>query len=257
MPSQSESGAAPAWTTLGKQLLKNVEKQPGWVYVLSTVYLATSLVRFPSRFSVLGSQISVPREIWIVAVAFAAYAVGDALDKITFKKPADVGGKRVWRQRYKPLALEEAKGKARDCLCVQSGVYDVSMRLLDAAHDAKFSVHFVNEFSKFIRSLIIPGLLLGVFVAFGKYPFCIAAILSLMLLAASLGIAYGLYPYLKMLHITNLYRIIPKLLGETNEDDVKRLCIVSVDEINFFFWDDLFVASARKAPVATIAAELQ
>src|SRR3954453_14420465 len=129
MPSQSESGAAPAWTTLAKQLVKNVEKQPGWVYVVSTVYLATSPVQFPSRLWILGSQISVAREIWIVAVAFAAYALGDALDKVTFKKPFDVGGRRVWRQRYKPQALEEAKGKARDRLGVQSGVYDVSMRL--------------------------------------------------------------------------------------------------------------------------------
>src|SRR5262249_40230767 len=144
------------WKTFAKQAAKNTEKQPGWAYLLALTFVVTPLLGLPSAFSFQGSSLTIPNEVWAVVVALVAYTVGDALDKITFKKlTTKADGERKWVPRYTSTELNKAKGEAEKRLGIKDGLYKVAMNVLEAAHDARFSVHWVNEIAKFMRSAIV------------------------------------------------------------------------------------------------------
>src|ERR1044071_6751476 len=143
MTSQSQSGTDGAWKTFAKQLGKNAEKKPGWMYLLVATYLAIPLTGLPPTLALRQWSVRVPNELWATLIALVAYGVGDALDKVTFKRlTRDAQDKPVWEPRYAPTALTTAKKKAEGHLGINAGVYDVSMKVLEAGHDARFSVHW-------------------------------------------------------------------------------------------------------------------
>jgi hypothetical protein len=102
-------------------------------------------------------------EIWVAVITHVAYQIGDVLDKTTFKKRGENG---EWdKQRYEPSTLVEARDKARAELGIRSGSYGVALKILEEAKEGRFSVHFINESAKFIRSLIVPGYLASLVLA--------------------------------------------------------------------------------------------
>jgi len=224
-----------------KQLGKNAEKQPGWIYLLASIYLALYAFGVPTELDFAGWRLTVPKlsaEIWATLLALVLYQIGDALDKITFKKRNREG---KWVDRFQPESFKDAIKAARGRFGVHDGIYDVSMKILENAKQAKFSVHFLNETAKFFRSLIVPGLVIAIVLSIRlTLPW------ALFLLAFSLLCAYVLavqvYPRFKNLHRINLYRAVVALPAE---DQAKITC-QELGTACMFFWEGTLVASAPK-----------
>jgi hypothetical protein len=116
-----------------KQLAKNVEKQPGWIYLLAATYLVLYASGIPSQLEIDGWQLTIPKlsvEIWATLLTLVLYQVGDALDKVTFKKRDKDGH---WVDRFQPESFKRAIADARDRFGVHDGIYDVSMKILEKA----------------------------------------------------------------------------------------------------------------------------
>ena len=239
MTIQNPAGADGALKTFAKQLGKNADKQPGWMYLLAVAFLTVPFARLPSR---------VPNELWATLIAVIAYGLGDAIDKVTFKhlvKKPD--GRIVWEPWYLPQAHETAKGKAETNLGIKAGLYDVSMRLLEAGHEARFSVHWVNEISKFLRSLLVPAVFVAMVQLSRTLPFVWALSMSAITVVGAVYLATRVYPKVKTAHITSLYESIPGLVAEKNDQGQKKLECFDVECARLFFWEGKFVASAKKA----------
>lgn len=246
MSDPAQEGGDGALKTFAKQFAKNAEKQPGWVYVLIVAYLAISVTRFPSELTLAAWTIKLPAEVSATILAFTAYFLGDALDKVTFKKPIKTKeGKHIWVRRYQPPP--EPEDSAIYHLGIRDGRYDVSMKLLEAAHGARLLIHSVNEFAKFVRSLIIPASLVAVILCFRALPFCGAAALSLAILGCSGFVALKTYPRLKTFHITKLYQSVCPLVHAVDEKGHRKFSVVDAGEARLFFWEGTFVASAKRA----------
>ena len=220
-----------------KQLGKNAEKQPGWAYLLIAIYLALYAFGVPSQFW----NLTIPKlsaEVWAISLALLLYLVGDALDKITFKKRTAEG---KWVYRFESTASKDTKKEAQDKLEVKDGVYDVSMKILEEAEEAKFSVHFLNEAAKFFRSLIIPGLAIAIVLSLElSLPWPIFTI-ALALLGTYL-LAFQVYPRFKNLHIMNLY----KWIHDLPKEKFDKITKADLGTARMFFWEGILVASAPK-----------
>ena len=242
-----ENRGKSALAVLFEQLGKTAEKQPGWVYLLATTYVLLPWLQprfhLPSRIGVWGRTLPISAEVWAPLLTFVAYGVGDALDKITFKKR--VGGR--WIPRYKSDALREARAKAEEKLEVRDGIYKVAMSLLEAAHQAKLSVHLVNEGTKFFRSLILPAYVVCVL-----WSLRLGCPRGLILLTFASALAYVLawwvYPPLKTYHMTNLYRTVRSLIEKEEKDKDSRFGVNEAGEFRLFFWEGRLVASGRRVP---------
>jgi hypothetical protein len=224
-----------------KQLGKNVEKQPGWIYLLAATYLVLYAYGVPCHLDIAGWQLTVPKlsaEIWATLLTFVLYQVGDALDKVTFKR-RDKEGK--WVDRFQPESLKKAIGDAQEQYKVNEGIYDVSMKILEKAQQAKFSVHFLNEMAKFFRSLIAPGFVIAIVLSLKlTLPW---ALLSIALtLVCAYVLAVQVYPRLKNLHRINLYEAVVKLPTE----DQAKITSQDLGSVRMFFWEGTLVATAPR-----------
>jgi len=225
-----------------KQLGKNIRKQPGWIPLLAAIYLALYYFGVPSHLDVAGWRVTVPNlsvETWVPLLALVLYQVGDALDKVTFKKRNKVG---KWEEdRFQPATFKEAIEAARNKFEVTDGIYDVSMKILEKAKQAKFSVHVLNEMAKFFRSLILPGLVIAIVLSLK-----LALPWSLILIALALLCAYVLavqvYPRFKNLHRINLYRAVVALSPE----EQAKITFQDLGTMRLFFWEGTLVATAKR-----------
>jgi hypothetical protein len=166
------------------------------------------------------------------------YQIGDALDKVTFKK-RDKEGK--WTDRFQPETFQDAIKAARENFGVNDSICDVSMKILEKAKQAKFSVHFLNEMAKFFRSLIAPGLAIAIVVSL-KLTIPWALLLLALALLGTYVLAVQVYPRFKNLHRINLYRAVVAL---PTEDQAKITC-QELGTVRMFFWEGTLVATAPK-----------
>jgi hypothetical protein len=247
MSDQNHPATDGVWTTFAKQAAKNTEKQPGWVYLLAVTFVVAPQLGLPSAFRFQQWSLSVPNEVWATIVALVAYSAGDALDKITFKTlTTDSAGKSKWVQRYKPTAFNEAKKLAEGRLGIKDGLYNVSMKVLEAAHDARFSVHWVNEIAKFMRSALVLVSVVAVLQVGRKLPWGLAVTFAVATLAAAALLLRYVYPIIKTSHITSLYESILGIADERDENGLLKLEWFDAHNARLFFWEGLFVASAKK-----------
>lgn len=213
-----------------KQLVKNAEKSPGWLplsfpcYILLWRYgTPDSIFRWPLR------QRSVSPEVWTAILTLIAYQLGDAMDKIVYKKRASKGGRT---DRFNPSWLERARQKAQDALGITDGSYQTSLALVHQAHEALLSVDVLNELAKFLRSLFFPA-----FVAVVLLSISARWKLSLTLIAPCVLILPA-YVLLKLLHLRNLYEQTAKIAKPP------AYRFYDLGEIRLFFWNGALVGSA-------------
>ncbi|MDC8449852.1 MAG: hypothetical protein LV473_16055 [Nitrospira sp.] len=224
-----------------KQLGKNAEKQPGWIYLLATIYFVLQAFGVPTQVDIAGLRLTVPKlsaEIWATLLTLVLYQVGDALDKVTFKKRDEKGN---WVDRFQPESLKDAIAAARAKFGVKDGIYDVSMKILEKAKQAKFSVHFLNEMAKFFRSLIAPVLAVAIVLSL-KLTMPWALLLVAVALLCAYVLAVHVYPRLKNLHRINLYKEVVALPAE---DQAKVSC-QELGTVRMFFWQGALIATAPK-----------
>lgn len=223
-----------ALKTIGKQLTENFTKQPGWAPLLVITYLV--LYFGDPRLPVVKSV-----DFWSTLLTFIFYQIGDALDKITFKK-RDAEGK--WHDRF-PITKEiEA---ARTEFGVKDGIYDVSMKILEKAGRTN-SVHFLNESAKTFRSVLLPLLGLAIWYSWKLTTFHLLLVPIALALLGFYVFAWQVYPRWKNLHRIKLYEAVVVLLSET-ETKGKITCH-QLGGVRLFFWEGSLVATAAvTAPV--------
>jgi hypothetical protein len=218
-----------------QQLVKNLEKQPGWVPLLLLSYVAMPFLHVSERVALAFrySQISrIPMEVLAVLFTYVLYLLGDALDKAVWKRKRSDG--RV-KDRFTFRRLKDARDKAQDAFGVQEGIYAASMALTTAAEKEfpRTRIHIANESAKFLRSLAIPMCVISLYYLFqGRL-----VISSLLLLVAVLTVST--YVYLKSWHMQELYIHVIRLKGMPN------LVEANLAGIRLFFWDGIFVSSAK------------
>jgi hypothetical protein len=215
-----------ALSTFVDQLAQNAAKQPGWVPLVILTYLALPIAGIPESISIAGRVVQMSDELLAAVCTLVLFVVGDALDKAIYK-PLKL------EKRLAPRGLETARGAARSTLRIHDGIYGVAKALASAAGSFQsFSVQFLNEAAKLLRSLIIPAVAAGLWlvvtrrVAFGV-PLIIAG-----------GSLIMLYAWLKATHIRHLYELVPTLGRD------KKCHIEDLGGMRLFFWDGVLVGSA-------------
>lgn len=212
---------------LEKQFSEALQKQPGWIYLGLTVYLAVHLLKLPW----------LSREIWVAVLTPLFYWIGDGIDSAWFRLPDK-------QERFRLRELNEQRKIARDHLRIQGGVYQVAMSFLAESGEPRHraAVRFQNEFAKFLRSLACPVVLLGIYVGVASHPgYWALLILAVPLVLASFG--------LKLLHLRTLYSLVPYLCrpgGYTAYDLPQNTA--GAASIRLFFWEGKLVASALLEP---------
>lgn len=124
---------------------------------------------------------------------------------------------------------------------MNDGIYDVSMKILEKANQAKFSVHFLNELAKLFRSLIAPGLAIAIVLSLELTMPWALVLLAIALLCAYM-LAFQVYPRLKNLHRINLYKAVVVLPAK---DQAKITC-QELGTVCMFFWEGAFLVTAPK-----------
>jgi hypothetical protein len=222
-----------------KQWVSNAEEQPGWIYLLAACYLLLRAFGVPHHIDIGPWRTSLPQfsaEVWATVLTLLLYQIGDALDKVTFKKRNKEG---TWVDRFQPPALKMAREAACQKLGVRDGIYRVSMKILEQADKAKFSVRFLNEITKFFRSLIVPALVVAIVLAL-RFSVLWASVLIVLAFLCAYLVAFYVYPQLKNLHIINLYKSVVALPLEADA----KITTHELDRERMFFWDGVLVVSA-------------
>jgi hypothetical protein len=131
----------------------------------------------------------------------------------------------------------DSKTAAENTLKVKDGIYSVSKNLAIASEKYEtFSIQVFNEVAKFLRSLVLPCVILGViyFVRSNPVPGIIILVFGILMIP--------LYLLLKLRHIRNLYTVVVALRSESKYQDCELL-----PNIRLFFWDGVLTASARSS----------
>src|ERR1700682_5276883 len=128
-------------------LKENTAKAPGWLPLLILCYLGFSLV--PEGATIFGASLKSHAELIVPSVTLLFYVLGDLLDKPLFKPLT------------RRLLLKDQQ-KAKDALELENGIYRVSKALAIAAKSYEGPWQVKNESAKFLRSLVIPSLVLGI-----------------------------------------------------------------------------------------------
>jgi hypothetical protein len=121
------------------------------------------------------------------------------------------------------------------------------MRVLEAGHDARFSVHWVNEIAKFLRSLLVPLAVVLMVQFVRSFSFVWALLLSAGIVVVLVYVATRVYPKIKTALIISLYESVPGLADERNQKGQKKLEWFDADFARLFFWEGRFVASAKRS----------
>ena len=134
--------------TLLSQLVKNVRTLPGWVPLLVICYAASHL--FDVSYIEDSTIAKLVRDTTALLVAFLAYQLGDAIDKVLFGK-------------FAKSRLDTFRSSAKRTLNIQEGIYDVSKALADAAGlYTGSSIQVLNEGAKPARSIAVVLIPLGI-----------------------------------------------------------------------------------------------
>jgi hypothetical protein len=241
-------------TVFFKQLGKNFEKQPGWVWLFGITYVVLSAFPLQGLVDAMRLQLTAPKfstEIWATLVTLLLYLSGDALDKVSFN--TDKEGQLVrpfskyipWLSKRLPGFSTEEIREARTTFEVHDGIYDVSMKILEKAKLAD-RVHLLNETAKTFRSLILPALAVAVVFSLNfPFPWLLVPIALAVLVA--LALAFLIYPPLKNLHRKKLY----KTAADLHKQQIGKKLIVKPDgkkdgDVLTLFWDGTFVATALR-----------
>jgi hypothetical protein len=214
------------------QLAKNAAKQPGWVPLLIFCYLVLPFIELPTSIQLIGRSVELSQELWAGVVTLVLFLIGDALDKGVYK---------ALEPRVSSRALVTARNAARSTLEIHDGIYDIAKSLATAAGVFQtFTIQFLNETAKFLRSLVVPTVVIGVgFASTGR------AILGVSLIIAAV-LLIPLYGWMKAAHIRHLYDMVPVL-----KVDKQRCHIEDVGAVRLFFWEGILVGSALSAPANT------
>jgi len=237
--------------TITDQLLKDLDKQPGWAPLLATIY---TYIWFTHPFSILwddinrqlGTYMEPPEELLAVLITALAYTLGDAIDTAIFKKKEN----GVRTTRFSHEGYKSAQREAQKDLGVEAGVYAISLKLATAAEKERRrrSVHFSNEVAKFLRGLAVALVFLAIlWTSQKKYFSALIPVLEALLLLP-------LYVILKFKHIQKLYELIPDLMrlekprGATSQaQPEKYFQVKDLDkDIRLFFWDGEFVSAGKR-----------
>jgi hypothetical protein len=204
------------------QLSRNIKKQPGWVPLVVLCYIG---VHFFTEYNPMFRElIDRFEDALVVLVAFIAYQVGDALDKILF-------------DRLSPKSLDTYRSIAQKSLNLDKGYYTVSKSLAERAKKYEGStIQMFNEAAKLFRSVSVVLFFFGLILAF--YQRFIIEVPLLVLTPFFLGC----YVFFKALHMKRLY----KLTGELVKDKNKYFTYSLGGKVTMFFWDGFLVATATK-----------
>jgi hypothetical protein len=152
----------------------------------------------------------------------------------------DAEKKQGWLKRFESRSLVKERNLAGDSLKLKQDEYSVSKSLAMARKEYNWRwVYFQNEAGKFLRSLVVPALLVGVVLLFWQKwvdgVFAIAAAVSFL----------ASYFWLKQLHMISLYKRAQHISGEQN-------CFAATldNGRRVFFWNDHLAGSGRAANCA-------
>jgi hypothetical protein len=218
------------------QFLKDVDKLPGWIPLLVSVLLGLQWFGLPEKIEFRGWTVPASTEIVAGAITFVLYHLGDAIDERVFKKWS--GDKIITKPRYEDTYAPD-RGKAQLALGVgESGMYALASQLIAAAEKERGTklVYFYNEFAKFLRGLIVPLGILGIFCLFNRN-----IVVGVLLLVSS-AVALTVYPWLKVLHIRLLYRSAAGLAAK------KRFTSKETNGVKMYFWDGKYIIAALVGP---------
>ena len=162
----------------GKKLLEHAEKQAGWLPLLGCVWLAVRKydVRLPERLS----WVHVPDEWTIPFVTLALFLLGDALDKAVFKKrvpklDGKAGETKLtirWPDSWPHARWNAARGDVeKEPLKLGSGSYSAAMGVVEESMHLPLWIVGTNELAKFLRSLVIPALVVAGWLLFRRGAF--------------------------------------------------------------------------------------
>lgn len=209
---------------LSSQLTRSVAQLPGWGLLLVTVYVVLRLLSLPTSGQVFLGRIPLSAEVVAAGVTLFTYLLGDLVDQVVYD-----GAERKWHpdvERTRFLVCREQ-------LHVWEGSYHVMKHLaLAAGAFQSFRIHWFSELAKWLRSLILPGVVVaGVLVCRRHYDWAVV-------IGMSAVVCLPAFIWLKAGHKRNLYRLASRLAGTGK--------MRSEDQGNtrMFFWDGIFVAAA-------------
>jgi hypothetical protein len=197
---------------------------PGWMPLLILCYLALPFAGLPTSIQFRGRSVELSQELCAGVVALVLFLVGDALDKSIYKR-LDV--------RVSPHSLAAAKQAARSTLHIHDGLYEVVKALATSAGLFQtFSIQFLNETAKFLRSLALPTFVVGIGLAVNGHA------LPGVALVVTTAMLIPFYARLKATHICHLYELAPLLKAD------KQCRVEELGAVRMFFWDGILVGSA-------------
>ena len=254
----------------GLELLKYFQEGPGWVPLAAFMYVMFEKEVIPD-ISIFGIGFDDAPTLFVTISTLILYAFGDALDKFVYNGLE----RRVMPsvevlQKKSTIALfdnNEAYQNSKNLEADSdkySGIYRVSKSLakVTGVYHSKW-IGAMNEMAKFLRSLVIPCVFVGI-IQICSCKHCA----GLTIVAGGLLLCI-LYAWLKAWHKLELYRfsssginkLIEKKLAKISERDsitdrVKSVKLIRMsesyqtidrDNIRFFFWQGELVASGRHA----------
>lgn len=218
-------------TVAVKQLFKDSEKLPGYVYLFVLTFAAIEAFDPPTPIR----RVPLSPEILAAALTALLYAFGDALDEFVFKTGPEED--RKTREKYKQMYKTEQEAASAG-LGVGNGLYSVALKLVAAGVKdlGKLSIHWPNEFAKCLRALILPLPLMAIVFYFqGRTSNTIVCL-------AGAAVLLWLYPLLKVHHIRLLYSAASKLTSKSRYHDEL------LGPMRLVFWDGSFVGAGDWVP---------
>ena len=206
-------------STLLNQLVKNVKTLPGWAPLLLILYVASYFIDI--KFIDDSGAEKLFKDTCVIILAFFSYQLGDAIDKVFYKK-------------FEGDRLSDNKCLVREKLDIKDGIYRVMKAFAISQHKYTGSwTQVLNESAKLIRSLTVVFITLGV-----------SAILMNKIIFGIVSMVFGvfcLYPafFLKLKHISRLYSLTEQTVI-SKEYKSEHLS----SGVRLFFWDGELVGSA-------------
>src|SRR5690348_14424999 len=218
------------------QFLKNAEQTPGWAPLIVLVWGVLEWCGLPANVDVFHKNVPVSIELVAGVIAFALYWLGDALDQPIFKERSN--GEIVTKKRFKNKYLKDSIQAQGNLNVGGHGLYSLATKLMKAAEKERgtVAINVLNESAKFLRSLMVPLLILSAYFFF-RHDLALGVIAI-----AGSGLAYYCYPRLKAQHIRRLYAAAAALDRGTD-----KLKSVRLEDVSLIFWDGALVGAGFRA----------